>query len=732
MAGNNKTWRLPVACAASVAMLATVGISAMTASAAPATVAPYNFTVTLDGGRVADKTISSVAADGKSDTVLSDGQLGTTDLWTISGLTEGDKDADGWVFTGWYTSPDNGAEKFNPDTFLNKDTTLYAHWAEPDNVITVNFNGGSEAGYNTVFVSKDEAKLAAWEIPGDTSGDSKLVTGWQTTGQATDVQVSDDQLTSDFSGVLNYANPGAYTVNLVPVTIPAASIHFEATQHGATLGTVDVAYNDTIDFPTAEAAYVPAKHRYVTEWADASDNKVADTMTVSSEDNNQTFHGTAWQTAYKVNFYTEINGKDRRFDSVLTDENTKVAAPTAPARNSGTFSMYTNPAHPDAAHTYDTVAFDSAIAKDTDLAAQWAVDSVTVTYDYNYAGKKDSKSYKAGDEFTVPTAERDGYVLMGWYTVQVSPAEFSYSKFTSAGETGIVLNNGKMLASMLANFKLPENAKLRITTNGELQYFDIDTEAGVDGNNQQTTTGVWRNIPNTLYAAWQLADNNQLNNLENRVTGLYDDNGNYAETSESFTDASWKQYVDDYQAYVAHKASLASSDSELSNAEAAELMAELQAAQAKLVQKAGADVYRMYNPYNHGDHLYTTSKAEYDGLLKLGWKGEGVKFHVTAPNKSTAAGFGQAVYRVYNPYNGEHLLTTDPSEVDSLVQLGWQADFDGKPMFYAPQGGDVQVTRLFNPYETVGTHLYTIDQDEVDSNVALGWVKDDVAFAAMK
>ena len=53
-------------------------------------------------------------------------------------------------------------------------------------------------------------------------------------------------------------------------------------------------------------------------------------------------------------------------------------------------------------------------------------------------------------------------------------------------------------------------------------------------------------------------------------------------------------------------------------------------------------------------------------------------------------------------------------------------------MFYAPQGGDVQVTRLFNPYETVGTHLYTIDQDEVDSNVALGWVKDDVAFAAMK
>ena len=50
MAGNNKTWRLPVACAASVAMLATVGISAMTAALPRRLLRPYNFTVTLDAG----------------------------------------------------------------------------------------------------------------------------------------------------------------------------------------------------------------------------------------------------------------------------------------------------------------------------------------------------------------------------------------------------------------------------------------------------------------------------------------------------------------------------------------------------------------------------------------------------------------------------------------------------------------------------------------------------------
>ena len=36
MTGNNKVWRMPVACLASVAMLATVGVGAMTATAAVA------------------------------------------------------------------------------------------------------------------------------------------------------------------------------------------------------------------------------------------------------------------------------------------------------------------------------------------------------------------------------------------------------------------------------------------------------------------------------------------------------------------------------------------------------------------------------------------------------------------------------------------------------------------------------------------------------------------------
>lgn len=43
--------------------------------------------------------------------------------------------------------------------------------------------------------------------------------------------------------------------------------------------------------------------------------------------------------------------------------------------------------------------------------------------------------------------------------------------------------------------------------------------------------------------------------------------------------------------------------------------------------KSGTPVYRAYNP-NGGDHLYTTSKAEYDSVVKAGWKGEGPLLYV--------------------------------------------------------------------------------------------------------
>lgn len=61
------------------------------------------------------------------------------------------------------------------------------------------------------------------------------------------------------------------------------------------------------------------------------------------------------------------------------------------------------------------------------------------------------------------------------------------------------------------------------------------------------------------------------------------------------------------------------------------------------------DLYRLYNPYS-GEHFYTDSAFERDVLSSIGWNDEGLAWKV--PTKR-----GDSVYRLYNPYSGDHHYT---------------------------------------------------------------------------
>ena len=132
----------------------------------------------------------------------------------------------------------------------------------------------------------------------------------------------------------------------------------------------------------------------------------------------------------------------------------------------------------------------------------------------------------------------------------------------------------------------------------------------------------------------------------------------------------------------------------------------------------GTSLWRLYNPYD-GQHLLTTSESEYDSLQPLGWRGEGEAWE--SPDE------GDPVYRLYNPYNGEHLYTGDEAEYDSLARIGWRQE--GVAFRSEATGGD-PVYRLFNPYEQVGTHLLTTSASEYESLAGAGWVQEGVAFRA--
>jgi len=92
-------------------------------------------------------------------------------------------------------------------------------------------------------------------------------------------------------------------------------------------------------------------------------------------------------------------------------------------------------------------------------------------------------------------------------------------------------------------------------------------------------------------------------------------------------------------------------------------------------------VYREYNP-NDGNHNWTTSLAEHRSLLKRGWRGEKVAWYVYSSGSKS----GTTVYRLYNPTKfrvgrngkgnggGEHVYTTSRAEYDKVGRAGWHKE----------------------------------------------------------
>ena len=129
------------------------------------------------------------------------------------------------------------------------------------------------------------------------------------------------------------------------------------------------------------------------------------------------------------------------------------------------------------------------------------------------------------------------------------------------------------------------------------------------------------------------------------------------------------------------------------------------------------NMYRLYNPYS-GEHLYSESLKERTRLTALGWEYEGVAW--VAPVLSDTP-----VYRLYNPYSGDHHYTLDLGERDYLVRLGWNAEGIG---WYSDDAEGMPLLRLFNPYLFVGSHLYTLSSSEYDDLIVLGWQGESVGW----
>ena len=134
-------------------------------------------------------------------------------------------------------------------------------------------------------------------------------------------------------------------------------------------------------------------------------------------------------------------------------------------------------------------------------------------------------------------------------------------------------------------------------------------------------------------------------------------------------------------------------------------------------------IYRLYNPYS-GEHLFTMDKNEYDELGNRGWHCEDVSW--TSPDEY---GSSTPVYRLYNKYNSEHLYTVSEEEYNDLKKIGWTQEGIA---WYSDDDKGTAVYRLFNPWEEVGTHHYTTSKVEYDYLWDQGWEQEGTAWYGLK
>ncbi|KFI47931.1 InlB B-repeat-containing protein [Bifidobacterium biavatii] len=706
MTGNAKVWRAPLAGLASVAMIATMGVTAFTATAADVT-----FTFNVDGTNLKfdkDKAPANVTVKSEKQVTVKDldgnGIISEAETTAVDSALSYDSAT--FKFTGWYDSNNNavaavGGNESAVRTGDSKATTVDAHYGRGNDYYIVAFQYGADtvAKESYWYVLKGD-KLAQWQVPSEgNTGDGQILTSWKGDDNSTVDPTSDlsDLRLNDTNWVnlhAQYADSAAVTFSTTDFWKEGRTIKVNGENASKTVEVVKGAkFGQTVPSATFEKGgkkWVAAG--FATE---AEAKKAADKRTLFSKDtvvNTDTvLYAVTPSEYFTVTF--DLNGGEGeapKAQDVLKDGTaTKPADPTkkASATNKYAFTGWTTDAAGKKAFN-----FSSKITDDIILYAQYKVSEVKVTFDPNY-GKEPvvEKWFKDGDEFAFPTVNRDGYVLSwGDNTANLDGKKLSI-------EQHVDQDTGELI--------------------GKLTYL-VSAGEGTDTDY----------ILPSYVAEWTAADAETLTKLEGKVSTKLDKDQDW------YTAASYKQYKADFESYLAKKAEFEKSGSGYTVKEYAELIKLLADAQAKLVETGNVALYRVYNP-NNGDHYFTTNRKEATRLVQLGWKAEGAPYKVAKARSNSvytgtdekgnpiytkvSANFGTAVWSVYNPNTGEHLLTFE-SEANGLAKAGWTKE-DIK--FYTSQNGNAPVVRVYNPNTNGPAHLYT-KASEARGLAKLGWKID--------
>ena len=126
---------------------------------------------------------------------------------------------------------------------------------------------------------------------------------------------------------------------------------------------------------------------------------------------------------------------------------------------------------------------------------------------------------------------------------------------------------------------------------------------------------------------------------------------------------------------------------------------------------------RLYNPYS-GEHLFTTNSYEAADLVSRGWNSEKSDGLVNLKE-------GTPVFRLYNEWTGDHHYTSDTNEVNACIKQGWTNE---GIQFCSDEDATTDVYSMYNPYVTRFYHHYTADANEMAKMQSDGWRQENVKW----
>ncbi len=366
----------------------------------------------------------------------------------------------GHTLAGWYTAPDGGTEATLDDVY-SKDTTLYAHWTDG---YVITFDPGS--GYCSVKqkTTGTDGKLS--DLPTAT-WDGHTFLGWYTDETGGTIVTTDTVLAP---GITLYAH---WTRECTITFDPNGGVMDERTRTTGTDGKLQT-FPETVwlghtfaGWYTAQAGGVQVTDQYVFEddatvyahWEEGylikfdpgSGESSATEMRTGTDGKLLTLPTATWTGHTFEGWYTaQTGGTIVTTDVVFTGSTTLYAHWSEgyvitfdPNDGSGAMTtMRTDlngklselPAAEWFGHTFEgwytdktggnQVTTDTVFMGSTTLYAHWT-DGYTITFDPN-GGSVDPATMITGTDgklITLPTATRDGYTFLGWYTDQTSGTE---------------------------------------------------------------------------------------------------------------------------------------------------------------------------------------------------------------------------------------------------------------------------------------------------------------------